>query len=88
MEGWRLLAKCFGMDPDIWFSDEKSDKRLAISICIECHVQEECLEYALTHRIPYGIWGAMTPSQRDRFRRKTKFKPKYEPKPILMPTRV
>lgn len=84
IESWREHASCFGKDPEIWFSDERQDKRLAISICIECPVQEQCLEYALTHRIPFGIWGAMTPHQRDRFRRKVGFTPKEQPKPILV----
>ena len=36
----------------------------AKSICKVCPVNVECLEYALTIREPYGIWGGLTETER------------------------
>jgi WhiB family redox-sensing transcriptional regulator len=33
-------------------------------ICHECHVQGECLDFALRVREPHGIWGGLTESER------------------------
>jgi WhiB family redox-sensing transcriptional regulator len=36
----------------------------AKSICRVCPVNAECLDYALTIREPYGIWGGLTETER------------------------
>lgn len=41
---------------------------LAKSICAECGVSEECLEYSLLHE-PFGIWGGKTERERKTLRR-------------------
>lgn len=38
--------------------------QLAKLICMECPVQQACLEWALGTRQPYGVWGGAT--ERDR----------------------
>ena len=37
---------------------------IAIRICNQCPVQKLCLDYAITAREPYGIWGGTLPSDR------------------------
>ena len=37
---------------------------LAIKICKSCPVKNLCLDYALTAREPYGIWGGTKASER------------------------
>jgi hypothetical protein len=32
-------------------------------------VVDECLAYAITHDVPYGIWGGLTMAERWRVRR-------------------
>jgi WhiB family transcriptional regulator, redox-sensing transcriptional regulator len=41
---------------------------LAKQICRSCPVLEACRNYALDAPEPYGIWGALTPSERQRLR--------------------
>jgi len=66
MTEWRERAACSGSpEPDLWFSapTETADRWEALSICRTCTVQTECLDYALTEQMPFGIWGGMTPDQ-------------------------
>jgi hypothetical protein len=37
---------------------------MAIRICKSCPVQKLCVDYAMTAREPYGIWGGTLPSDR------------------------
>jgi WhiB family redox-sensing transcriptional regulator len=39
---------------------------IAKQVCEGCPVQEECLEYALEHRIDHGVWGGASERQRRR----------------------
>jgi WhiB family redox-sensing transcriptional regulator len=36
----------------------------AIKLCNKCPVQKLCLDYAVTAREPYGIWGGSKASER------------------------
>jgi WhiB family redox-sensing transcriptional regulator len=38
----------------------------AKSICAECTVRQECLEFALRVHEPHGIWGGLTEAERRR----------------------
>ena len=40
------------------------------SICAQCSVQPECLEYALTYRIDHGVWGGASERERRRILRR------------------
>jgi len=42
----------------------------AALLCQGCLVINECLEYALTNRERYGIWGGTTEEQRERIWRR------------------
>jgi WhiB family redox-sensing transcriptional regulator len=53
--------------PPSW--SERRDEReareaRAKAICSVCAVREECLDFALRVREPYGIWGGLTESER------------------------
>lgn len=65
-EAWKTLAACNGWDPDVFFPGEKNihDVDHALTVCGVCPVRTECLDYALTNRIPFGIWGGATERQR------------------------
>jgi hypothetical protein len=43
---------------------------LAISICKVCTHELDCLQYAITNKEDYGIWGSLTALQRKRLREK------------------
>ena len=63
---WRNYGACNGLDPSIFFpeSEEASDE--ALSICAECSVRVNCLEYALARREKEGVWGGATERERRR----------------------
>ena len=37
----------------------------ALRLCAECLVVPECLDYALATNQEFGVWGGMTPTQRE-----------------------
>ena len=45
--------------------DERERREIrAKSVCMICPVGRECLNYAMTIREPYGIWGGLTETER------------------------
>ena len=73
---WTLDALCATLDGDLWFTDPEGagtgmEGRTAIRICGDCPVQDTCLKDAMRHerglpkRMRFGIWGGLTPTQRD-----------------------
>jgi WhiB family redox-sensing transcriptional regulator len=73
-DGWRHLAACKGPEADLFFPpaqpERKEDRlvreRAAKLICAGCPVRVQCLEYALSVREPYGIWGGLNEYERRR----------------------
>lgn len=71
-ETWQLRAACRGPAARFFFpptrterKDEKAEREeRAKSICAECSVRSDCLEYALRIREPHGIWGGLTEIER------------------------
>ena len=63
---WRTQARCKGIDPEVFYpvSDEDADE--AKSICGECPVRLQCLEYAIVARERDGVWGGATEKERRR----------------------
>jgi WhiB family redox-sensing transcriptional regulator len=66
---WMTVGACNDEDPDLFFPISASDGSLdqierATAICRGCAVQAECLRYALTNNIKYGIWGGRTEQER------------------------
>lgn len=69
---WQPVALCRGNHSHLFFppstaerKDERERRELrAKSICQVCPVQADCLEYAVTIREPYGIWGGLTEAER------------------------
>lgn len=69
---WREEAAClrhpailfFGIDDTEPTAERRRREERAKQICSGCEVRRECLEYALTMREPYGIWGGLTELER------------------------
>jgi WhiB family redox-sensing transcriptional regulator len=69
---WREEALCleypgvlfFGVDDSESSSERRTREDQAKRICGACSVRRECLEYALSVREPYGIWGGLTELER------------------------
>ena len=72
---WRSASACVSADPDLFFpisAKGPGEKQIAHAkmICAGCRVRQECLEFAQTHNLTYGIWGGTTPEDRQRERRR------------------
>lgn len=52
------------MPISMFFPPVKGISRKTIIICDSCPVKTECLNYAISNGIEYGIWGGMTERQR------------------------
>jgi WhiB family transcriptional regulator, redox-sensing transcriptional regulator len=44
-------------EPDLFFSEDPGDLRLAKELCRLCPLQAECLAGALERGEPWGVWG-------------------------------
>src|SRR5512135_3511721 len=73
---WAEQAACRHEDPDLFFPPEEEHGRYAVlretvakHICLACPVLGECTSHALAHDERYGVWGGLTPAERDRLRR-------------------
>ena len=66
--GWRDLALCREVDPELWFPSKGGTTAPAKAVCRRCPVQTECLEYALEHDERYGIYGGLSERQRRRLK--------------------
>jgi WhiB family redox-sensing transcriptional regulator len=67
---WMSDAVCTEYDPDTWFptpGDNISVQKVK-EICAGCPVRLECLAYAIDNGFDEGVFGGMTPKQRNRHR--------------------
>lgn len=69
---WQESALCAQTDPDIFFPEKGGSTAPATSICSQCEVRAECLEYAVSNDIRHGIWGGMSDNDRRRISRERK----------------
>jgi len=69
---WQFKGLCRGNHSYLFFppstverKEERERRELkAKAICNVCPVNADCLEFALEIREPYGIWGALTETER------------------------
>lgn len=66
---WRDDAVCTQVDPTLFFVKPGGSTRAAKSVCVVCPVREECLEWALESREPFGVWGGLSERERNRLLR-------------------
>ena len=63
---WMADGNCASVDPDLWFPDRGGSARDVKAICRGCEVIDRCLQYALTNRERYGIWGGKSEMERQK----------------------
>jgi WhiB family redox-sensing transcriptional regulator len=63
---WRDLARCQGVDPELFHPPEDDEGAEAKAICALCPVREPCLEYAIATREKEGVWGGHNARERRR----------------------
>lgn len=67
---WRNKAACANTNTDQFFprKGKEAQTQNVISaarlVCAVCPVRKECLEFAVTNSIMYGIWGGLTREER------------------------
>lgn len=71
---WRDQASCRFVSPELFFPTGSTgpaieEIRTAKAVCHGCHVQRECLQFALETNQEAGIWGGTTEDERRRLRR-------------------
>jgi len=75
---WRGEALCRRENATVFFppphfehKPEKDEREgAARSLCRQCPVQQDCLDYSLTVQEPHGIWGGLNELERRRMIRK------------------
>lgn len=70
---WHKKALCAEIEGDLWFPEAggmSKEHALAIEICSRCPVKEDCLAEALANNIQYGVWGGLSPVERNSLRKK------------------
>jgi WhiB family redox-sensing transcriptional regulator len=79
---WFEDAACRDADTTVFFPVSDAASETAKSICAQCPVREECLEFAVATRQPDGVWGGLTPIERHRLiRRRQKAARKQRSRP-------
>jgi len=67
-------APCQSVDPETFFPDPTDvlKTREAKSLCKQCkpETKNDCLTFALTNKIGYGIWGGLTTDERRNLKRR------------------
>jgi WhiB family redox-sensing transcriptional regulator len=68
---WQDHAACQGRDVEDFYvpSNRATDHARAKAICRTCPVADQCLEHALASGEEHGVWGGLTPHERDIVRR-------------------
>lgn len=65
---WWDEGACKGWDPTMWFPERDTPRwktELAVDICGDCTVRQECLEFAESHPWEdFGIWGGLSVNAR------------------------
>lgn len=63
---WQIDSLCAEVDSEIFFPEKGGSTREAKSICADCLVRAECLQYALETGQRHGIWGGRSERERRR----------------------
>jgi WhiB family transcriptional regulator, redox-sensing transcriptional regulator len=63
---WHTRAACVHGDADLFFPDRTAGPGIerAKQICGSCPVRARCLDWALSNRVVFGIWGGRTVAER------------------------
>lgn len=66
---WMSRARCFGMDPELFYPERGASAEDAKKTCRACVVQDDCFEYAVRTNQNHGIWGGTTERERRKHKR-------------------
>lgn len=60
---WTWDANCEGTDLELLFGNV-AEQKMAKMVCGPCGVRAECLAYAISKGIEWGVWGGTTEKER------------------------
>lgn len=63
--GWRRRARCRGRVDLNFYSNSRRQIRACKAVCAPCPVRAACAVEAILRHDPWGVWGGMTPEERD-----------------------
>ena len=69
---WWKRAACAGVGPDTFFEPSPGAEQAAKAICATCAAAQECRDWAIAHRISFGIFGGLTALERTQLSRLAK----------------
>jgi WhiB family transcriptional regulator, redox-sensing transcriptional regulator len=61
---WMRSGVCMETDPEAFFPNRGTSAMTAKSVCAECPVRTDCLDYALAHNERFGVWGGLSERER------------------------
>ena len=72
---WLNQARCLNEDPELFFPVGNTGPALeqieqAKSICRQCSVSAQCLEYAIKEKQDTGVWGGLSEDERRSLKRR------------------
>jgi len=67
--GWRSRAACRDKPRDWFIAPPRGGYREGQAVCRGCEVRTECLGFALERRITCGLYGGLSPRDRERLAR-------------------
>ncbi len=63
---WMAKGNCANKPPSLFFPSDGVGVERAKTVCEDCPVLNQCLEYAIQNRIDHGVWGGTSERQRRR----------------------
>jgi WhiB family redox-sensing transcriptional regulator len=63
---WRQNAACKGTPTEDFFTFESKVVDKIKKVCETCPVKKDCLQFALTNDISWGVYGGMTSRERNK----------------------
>ncbi|WP_410626145.1 WhiB family transcriptional regulator [Amycolatopsis sp. cmx-8-4] len=62
---WRRRAACRDRADLDWHCTDPDELAACRNICARCEVRDPCLSLALSNHDPWGMWGGLSPDERE-----------------------
>ncbi len=67
---WRVRRACTPPMANLFFSFDAAEIVMAKSVCAECLVRQECLDFAMATHQENGVWGGLDATELAKKRRR------------------
>lgn len=65
-----VTPPCREVDPEIFFPLPNATGNEAKAVCRRCPVQDGCAQWAIDTGQRYGVWGGLSPEDREKLRKR------------------